>query len=302
MDATLTSNGAATTTTRSSDFVRLGDEAVEFKIRLSASAIAAKARESERIAELKARGVSCLRCADTGNEGYCDCSVGTAIREEREREDRARGYRELPRFLHVPARFETFSFDTFPEQDSATLRAVREWSAAEHDPNVPGLFLYGGFGRGKTGMIVAALRDLVWRKVERNAGYERWYEHRFDRIGRFVTGTGFLESLRPHAGVDDSADMIREYQQAEYLAFDDLGAERLTEWGIDRLFEVVNYRHSHLKAMLVTSNLSPGELAKRINRQIGDQSGDRIVERLMESCTVIHFDDREPNLRIGGTR
>lgn len=307
----------ADTTTTNGSMQPVGDYLDwSFKGRLEASATEAQERAArerqERIERLTAMGVSCFECEDTGRitepSAYrrgmvCICEMGrTVIQREAELEMR-NALAGVAHGIGVPTRFEHITFDTFPDQSSPALAAVRQWvedaSARETQPMKPGIYLHGQFGRGKTGLIVAALRELVERAVrhgmETRSSFGMYTA--YQRHARFVTSTGLLESLRPHDG-SENEDLIHKYQTTEYLAIDDLGAERLTEWGVDRLFEIVNHRHSELLPMIVSSNLSPGELAKRINKQIGDQSGDRIVERLIESCTVLRFDDAAPNWRL----
>lgn len=234
---------------------------------------------------------------------FCECVKG----QERNHADYERATaavkRGIPERINIPLRYREMTFETFPDQASAALEAVRDWVDSDRPIVQPGLFLYGSFGRGKTGLIVAALREIAWRGIlpmipaglvrytrtgdPRGAGAYAW----------FVTATALLESLRPHD--DDSEErMLEKYREVDYLAIDDIGAERLTEWGVDRLFEIINHRHGNCMATVVSSNLSPGELAKRINKQIGDQSGDRIVERLIESCRIVRFDDKAPNWRL----
>ncbi|MDQ3539712.1 MAG: ATP-binding protein [Chloroflexota bacterium] len=192
----------------------------------------------------------------------------------------------------IPAKFHGLTLESFPDQSSPALTTVRSW--LDGGLNAPGLFLCGLFGRGKTGLVIAALRSAVTEQ-----GVESGGSVDARSLGCFTTTTAMLESLRPQdKGETTNAASLRRYRSARWLALDDLGAERLTEWGADRLFEVINHRHNALLPMLVTSNLSPNELAQKINRQVGDSSGNRIVERLVESCTVIRFDDAAPNWRL----
>lgn len=292
--------------------------------RLDRSRREAEDRHAERIAALAAAGVECFHCEDTGRVDRFPCSRcdrGRAIEAQDRRREFDKQIASIPRAIGIPPRFHGYTLDTFPDQQSRALAAVRAWVGAERDPMKPGLLLYGAFGRGKTGLLLGAIRALTEQRfvtagedglpeiqMEDDgsgfAKYERlargYYLPAFDRFAQFTTATGLLESLRP--SVDQDEDALDRYRTCTYLAIDDLGAERLTEWGVDRLFEIINERHNHLRPLLVSSNLSPSELAARINRQIGDQSGDRIVERLIESCTAITFDDQAPNWRLGGGR
>lgn len=270
-----------------------------------------KRDREERIQRLTANGVACFECEDTGRvidgpfsrRGFaCICPKGRTIVAEEERRALTDAVAWITEGIGVPFRFDEVTFESFPDQSSPALAAVKAWVEFVTDrdgPELkPGILIHGAFGRGKTGLIIAALREVVRRSVALHmAGRTNASSLRYERYGKVVTATGLLESLRPHDGHVDS-DVLKTYKTTDYLAIDDLGAERLTEWGVDRLFEIVNHRHGDCMPMLVSSNLSPGELAKRINKQIGDQSGDRIVERLIESCRIVRFDDKAPNWRL----
>lgn len=273
-------------------------------------------READEARQRVELGVECLTCRDSGRTehevSFPDGTFGFAICEHCERgrtllaQEQARWrslrsqafHDRIDGYLATPARFQGLGFATFPDQASAVLTKLRAW-IADHDGQ-RGLVLVGPFGRGKSTLLIDALRQLVIAEADRR----EFVHDRVQRLGCFATGTGLLQSLRPR---DDgyrrrdstNEDTLRRYQQVTYLAIDDLGAERLTEWGADRLFEIINERHNELRPMLLSSNLTPNALATRWNQQVGDgESGDRIINRIIESCDVIGFDDSAPNWRM----
>ncbi len=252
---------------------------------------------AQRREEAAARGVACLVCDDTGEVrreeagrqlflGWCHCAAGRA-REIAAREGVFRAGLDVA--LSIPERYRGLDLDTFPDQRSAALARVRRW-LAERGPS-DGLYLGGPFGRGKTVLAVACLRALALAAA---AAAESPYGVSAARLGRFVAVTDFLESLRPGEASERVA--MHAYQRVRYLVLDDLGSERLTEWGADRLFEVINDRHGHLRPTLVTSNLTPKALAERWNAQVA-LAGDRILQRVLEGMTAVMFAASEPNWR-----
>ncbi len=72
------------------------------------------------------------------------------------------------------------------------------------------------------------------------------------------------------------------------LILDDLGAEKPTEWVRERMYEIVNQRYEWMRPIIVTSNLSPAQLAKQV--------GQRVASRLMEMCEVVELDGRDRRL------
>lgn len=274
--------------------------------KLPAFLVEARRRVRERRQRAAELGVNCPDCLDTGkmtnppedSDGICGCTAAYPFRLERwerilnERESAAR--LNIDREIKVPARFHGFTFETYPEPNIA--ERVREW-LADHDGH-RGLYLTGSFGRGKTALVLSALKELVIVRARKND-----FRDHLEYLGIFTTVTGLLESLRPQHDADrafaSDAYSLNRYREIPYLAIDDLGSERLTAWGADRLFEVINHRHNELLPMLITSNLTLNQLADRMNKQVGDgESGDRIVNRLMESCDVISLGNGK-NLRMG---
>jgi DNA replication protein DnaC len=62
----------------------------------------------------------------------------------------------------------------------------------------------------------------------------------------------------------------------DLLHIDDLGAEHRTEWVLEQLYTIINSRYEDERSTVVTSNLTPEELAEQI--------GERIVSRLEGMC------------------
>lgn len=118
---------------------------------------------------------------------------------------------------------------------------VRAWAA---DPTV-GLLLQGKPGRGKTHAACAALLELAdSRSVE------------------FATLQGVLEELKGTFGKRGESErtVMLRILGVGVLAIDDLGAERLTEWSLPLLFEIIDSRWANGRPTIVTTNLDGREL------------------------------------------
>lgn len=255
-----------------------------------------------RHAQLRASGVQCLACEDTGfrpSGAFCSCPAGEEVaRREREREQEriAQAWQDwsaaLPERLGIPTRYRSFRIDRLG--DAKPIRLVRRW--LEQRRSDEGLVLVGPFGCGKTAVAAAVLVALVERAArEESAGT---YPPDPSRLGHFVTLTGLLEALRPHPDGHPDQTTLRSFQRVRVLVLDDIGAERLTAWGADRLYEVLNARYNDQLPTIVTTNLDLSRIAARWNQQLGDESGDRLVNRLIECCAVVRWPDDAPNLRL----
>lgn len=156
----------------------------------------------------------------------------------------------------VPLRFA----EARVEQLEGPLRdAVEEWRQA------PGrnLVLLGDVGVGKTHAAFAALR-LVNRA---------YYKPKFYPV------TELLDALRPGGERVDFDRLV----QADYLALDDLGADRVTEWSAERLYTLVNRRWLDGRPIIATSNLS----VSNGRGPLVDAVGERLYSRLVDDAVVV---------------
>lgn len=61
------------------------------------------------------------------------------------------------------------------------------------------------------------------------------------------------------------------------LILDDLGAERLTEWGEEQLFLLLDYRYRHQSPTVVITNEPLETLPARIYSRLGDRALSTVV-------------------------
>jgi DNA replication protein DnaC len=71
-------------------------------------------------------------------------------------------------------------------------------------------------------------------------------------------------------------DLIDRLAEVDLLHIDDLGAEKTSPWVLEQLYSIVNQRYEDERAVMVTTNLRPEELAEQIS--------ERTVSRLIELC------------------
>jgi DNA replication protein DnaC len=209
---------------------------------------------------------------------YCPCDTGQSLKalEDALREavfaaqDELRVAR-LWGAAGVPPHYQGFTLETYPvtTETAPALGRVREWLTTTDR----WLLLWGAFGTGKTGLAVAAMRERV-RATSATGGAAG---------ARFITVPDMLTRLRhsydqaPAAGSGASErELLDDLNEAPLLVLDDLGAERATDWAVERLFGVLNRRHDWRRPTVLTSNLSPKQLAQHV--------GERIAWRIVEMC------------------
>ena len=153
----------------------------------------------------------------------------------------------------VPQRFVDAEPPDFAGEVGA---ALAEWSNSDHPPN---LLVVGPTGTGKSHAAVAAIRRAFF--AGRDVGFWPVAE--------------LCDWLRP--GPDDR-ERMGDLMDLDRLVIDDVGAERSTEWTVERLDIVVNRRWLEERPTVVTSNLEPTALEGHI--------GEHCYSRLVGSGAV----------------
>ncbi|HUY76422.1 MAG TPA: ATP-binding protein [Ktedonobacterales bacterium] len=238
-------------------------------------------RAAERDARLRAERAaftgSCFPCRDTGYApgelGYCTCPRGVALAQQQ----RQHAVRAILEGANIPPRCAGFTLETYPAQDSPALALLCAFIDGWDDQQ--SLLLRGGYGTGKTGLAVATLKALAPYYAERGSPITRPLF--------FTTAADLLERLR-RGYEDHSNDALLDHVcRVRVLTIDDLGAEKHSEWVLDRLFTIFNARYDNCLPTIVTTNYGAGQLVARI--------GERVANRLLEAYTVI--DVNGPNWR-----
>lgn len=148
------------------------------------------------------------------------------------------------------------------------LAAVREFASIRKGF----LVLLGPVGVGKSHLAVAVMRTIPG--------------------GIFVKQSSLLRLLRATYGNKDAADPIEPCQEASILVLDEMGVSGggKDEWPM--LSEILDYRYSHLKPTVITSNLSWDE----VRESLGDRIGDRMREAA-HSVLVFSGESHRPDHR-----
>jgi DNA replication protein DnaC len=181
----------------------------------------------------------------------CACQ---AERIEAETRQRLLKHCELP-FGSDDKTLETFDTGGYETLKSA-LRAAT--ALAEGSPSIKWLTLSGGRDLGKTHLAIAVCRGWLGRGVP----------------AKYVFVPDLLDWLRdafdqPGVSLSSRMEVLRD---VPLLVLDDLGVQKPTEWAMERLMTVINYRCENHLPLMVTTN-------KSIENLPGDENG-RIGSRL----------------------
>ena len=221
--------------------------------------------------------------ADLQNQGFhkhpvmCQCAAEKRDREEAERREYERmSYMTMLRseaFRDIPAAGWRFDHAVVTPQLAKAKEYAANWDSFKQDGI--GLLLFGDVGTGKSyaaGCIANALIDRMESVL-------------------FVGMSDVVNRMQGNFG-SDRDHYMKSLMRPDLLILDDLGAERNTSFGKERVFDVVDKRLLTGKPMIVTTNIPLSVMKQAVN--LDDR---RIYDRILEVCVPIRFDGE--NFRRG---
>ena len=206
---------------------------------------------------------TCPKCRDTGiyEGGVCSCLERLYNRELT---------KELGTLMqNGDESFEKFDLRLYPESfDPAVQAAPREVMTlvfercrryAESFPNVSSNLLFqGGTGLGKTYLSACIARVVAEKGFSvcydsASAALESYERAKFGRD----TEDGEAAALR-----------VRRMESCDLMILDDLGTEMITPMSLSALYTLINTRLVNGRKMIISTNCSEEELAKKYTPQI----------------------------------
>jgi DNA replication protein DnaC len=177
----------------------------------------------------------------------------------------------------VPDRFKDRTFATFdPTDQAADLRKARQ--AVDEGKS---LFLTGITGSGKSHLATA----LFYRRVAILEGTGcPWPERAV-----FLPAVEFFVQLKKSFTDTErtESDVLDDYEKANILVIDDLGAEKVSDWSRQMLYTLIDRYYRNERQLIITSNLTLDQVAAQMD--------DRIASRLTEMgeiMTMLPIDHR----------
>lgn len=92
-------------------------------------------------------------------------------------------------------------------------------------------------------------------------------------------------------------EIIKLYENADLLIIDDLGKEKPSEWGLEKLFTIINSRYENNLPVIITTNYSQDLLVKRLSLNGEIETAKSIISRLYEMCYLVKIDDIDHRIK-----
>jgi DNA replication protein DnaC len=159
--------------------------------------------------------------------------------------------------------FETFSSEgrethtLTPEQRKSLQTAVSQLKKYCADSSRGWILLMGTYGCGKTHLAAAIANELLDQGI----------------LVHFINVPDLLDYLRAayNPSVAETYDQrFQEILDAPVLVLDDLGAQNVTPWAEEKLYQILNARYVTKRPTIVTTNLDLDDLDPRIRSRLSD--------------------------------
>ena len=200
----------------------------------------------------------------------CDREEEEKRRKEKQAEKDFELVQRLKRASLMDERFETSTFDNFQvsKYNGRNLKLCKRY-AERFDLMMEknqGLLFWGDVGTGKSYAAACIANYLLAHKIP-------------------VVMTSFVKILEAIQGSRDSeSDLILRLNRTRLVVFDDLGAERGTDYALEKVYNIIDERYRKKLPMILTTNLTLEEM-----KSDTDIRYSRIYARIFECSYPLQF-------------
>ncbi len=208
---------------------------------------------------------SCPECSDTGAVGtrVCRC-LKEIIIKERIASSAMGKLIEQQSFDNFD--LSCYSYDPKVAEKMKMILAMAKNYVRDFDKNRDNLLLIGPTGTGKTHISTAIARELIHK------GYDVIYDSTQNIISDFEA-----DRFRSNYGREENR--AEKYLDCTLLIIDDLGTEFSNQFTVSTIYNLLNERQNKGLATVISTNLSPDELARKYE--------DRIYSRIIGGTSKI---------------
>lgn len=171
--------------------------------------------------------------------------------------------RSLFSISNVGEKYLNASFENFNVRPGAenAFKVAKHYAEHFEEFGSESIMLWGDVGNGKTHLAAAIHNYLIAQ----------------GKTVVFISMPELLSKIRATFNRDNNESeqqIMKALMICDLLIIDDLGAEKISDWVLDTIFQIIDGRGRRERPILATSNLNPKDLPNRIEKRIPD----RLVE------------------------
>jgi len=202
------------------------------------------------------------------------CSCRKAEVEREEEKERKRKEMEVVQKLRkkslMDEEFRKATLENFREDkyNSDNLKLIRWYATNFEDMEIKnqGLLFYGGVGTGKSFAAACIANYLLALRVP-------------------VIMTSFIKLLNAMQSFDsDNEKLLSQLNRARLLIIDDLGAERGSDFALEKVYNIVDSRYRANRPLIITTNLDIKDIQNPKDIRYA-----RIYDRIIQICVPAEF-------------
>ena len=194
----------------------------------------------------------------------CQQAEKEAYDKRMEFEEKQRKINALRQLSLMDQRLVGVSFDSYQvtEDNQKAFKIAKNFVChfKEMYENHQGLLLWGDVGSGKSYTAAAIANELIERQVP-------------------VIMTSFIRIINEMDGRDKDNRFIDRLKNAKVLIIDDLGAERCSDYTLEKVYDIIDSWYRSNNPLIITTNLELGYMKK-----CDDIRYSRIYDRIFEMC------------------
>ena len=179
-------------------------------------------------------------------------------------------------------KFENFEVNS---NNKKVYHSLKEYSEKlSNSVERKGLILVGNNGVGKTHLACSIANELIKNGIP------------------IIYGTliNLLAELKNTYDVYNNISemkIIKLYEKVDLLIIDDLGKEKPSEWGLEKLFTIINSRYESNLPVIITTNYDQNSLINRLSINGEIETAKSIISRLYEMCYLVKIEDRDHRIK-----